>query len=153
LSTTRAADVEALTQAYGREIFARAEAHDGVLPFGPDWWDARLMELTMGNPALQVQLFRFIDALPLLHTPAQVNRHLAEYLGAAGPKLPAWVRRGLPWLPTDDGVLGRLLARTARRHAERFGRRFIAGTNIDEALHTIRQLRRRKLAFTVDLLG
>lgn len=150
---TTVANVEALTHAYGREIFARAESHDGIVPFGPEWWDARLMELTMGDPALRVQLFRFIDALPLLTSPEQINRHLGEYLGEAGTHLPPWVRRLLPWLPADDGLFGRLLAKSARSHAERFARRFIAGTNIQEALQTIARLRRQTLAFTVDLLG
>jgi len=144
-------DVEALTQAYGREIFARLEG-GGTVPFGPEWWNARLMEWTMSDPAVQVQLFRFIDALPLLRSPEQITQHLREYLGAAGAHLPLWLRLPLNWLPRN-GLAGRLLAGTARNSAQRFARRFIAGTNLDEALATIAHLRRQRLAFTVDLLG
>ena len=44
------------------------------------------MALTMSDPRVKVQLFRFIDALPTLTTPRSVRRHLDEYLGeAAGP--------------------------------------------------------------------
>ena len=145
------ADVEALTHDYGREIFARLR-QGGPLPFGPAWWDERLMEWTMGAEAVKVQLFRFIDVLPLLDSPAQITRHLREYFAEAGAHLPAWIRLGLRWLPRN-GLAGRLLARTARRNAERLARRFIAGANLPEALHAIARLRRRSLAFTIDLLG
>jgi RHH-type proline utilization regulon transcriptional repressor/proline dehydrogenase/delta 1-pyrroline-5-carboxylate dehydrogenase len=144
-------DVEALTHAYGREIFARLEG-GGPVPFGAEWWNARLMEWTMGDPILQVQLFRFVDALPLLHSSEQITQHLREYLGAAGEHVPPWLRLPLHYLPRN-GVAGRLLAQTARRSAQRFARRFIAGSNLDEALATIHSLRRQSLAFTVDLLG
>ena len=50
-------------------------------------------------------------------------------------------------------MLGRLLARTAHRSAERLARKFIAGSNLTEALDAIARLRRRSLAFTVDRLG
>jgi RHH-type proline utilization regulon transcriptional repressor/proline dehydrogenase/delta 1-pyrroline-5-carboxylate dehydrogenase len=145
-------DIEALTHAYGREIFARLDRGPVLLPFGPSWWEQRLMEWTMSDEAIKVQLFRFIDALPLLHSPADVTRHLREYFAEAGDHLPGWLRFGLRWLPRD-GIGGRFLARTAQRNAERLARRFIAGSNLSEALEVIARLRRRSLAFTVDLLG
>jgi RHH-type proline utilization regulon transcriptional repressor/proline dehydrogenase/delta 1-pyrroline-5-carboxylate dehydrogenase len=144
-------NVESLTHDYGREIFARLD-HAGPAPFSPGWWDERLMEWTMGDEAVKIQLFRFIDALPLLQTPSSVNRHLREYFSLAERNLPAWMRLGLRWLPAD-GFAGRLLARTARANAERLAHRFIAGTTVAEALAAIARLRRRSLAFTVDLLG
>jgi RHH-type proline utilization regulon transcriptional repressor/proline dehydrogenase/delta 1-pyrroline-5-carboxylate dehydrogenase len=146
-----APDLEALTHDYGREIFARLH-RGGPLPFTPAWWDERLMGWTMADPAVKVQLFRFMDSLPLLRTPAEITRHLREYFDEAGPHLPRWLRRGLRWMP-QDGALGRLLAATAHRSAERMARRFIAGSNLDEALRAIAHLRGQSLAFTVDLLG
>jgi RHH-type proline utilization regulon transcriptional repressor/proline dehydrogenase/delta 1-pyrroline-5-carboxylate dehydrogenase len=145
------AALEALTLDYGREIFARVGGHSSV-PLGPSWWDERLMNFTMGAEALKVQLFRFIDVLPMLHTPAEINRHLREYFSEAGPGLPKWLQFALPYMP-DNGFAGRLLARAARNNAERLARRFIAGSNLTEALEAIARLRRRSLAFTVDLLG
>jgi RHH-type proline utilization regulon transcriptional repressor/proline dehydrogenase/delta 1-pyrroline-5-carboxylate dehydrogenase len=150
-SSTSDRNLEALTLSYGREIFARID-RSGPFLFSPTWWDERLMEWTMGDEALKVQLFRFIDALPMLHGPAEVNRHLKEYLSEAADRLPPFVRFGTRWLPRN-GLLGRLLARTARRNAERLARRFIAGGNVSEALAAVARLRRRSLAFTVDLLG
>src|SRR2546428_13252044 len=52
-----------------------------------------------------------------------------------------------------SGFAGRLRAKTARSNAERLGRRFIAGSNLNEALAAIARMRRKSLAFTVDLLG
>ncbi len=143
--------LEALTNRYGREIFARLD-RPGPVPFGPAWWDERLMEWTMGDEAVKLQLFRFVDVLPMLHRPAAVTRHLREYFGEAGDRLPRWMTRGLAWLP-ENGLLGRLLARTAHFSAERLARKFIAGSNVPEALRAIDRMRRRHLAFTVDLLG
>src|SRR5919202_4161741 len=148
---TNAAQVEALPGRAGREVSARLDVA-GPVPFGPAWWDERLMEWGMGDEAVKLQLFRFVDVLPLLRTPGSVARHLREYFGEAGDRLPGWGSAGLRWLPRR-GVLDRLLAATARRSAERLARKFIAGSDVPEALRAIARLRRRSLAFTVDLLG
>jgi RHH-type proline utilization regulon transcriptional repressor/proline dehydrogenase/delta 1-pyrroline-5-carboxylate dehydrogenase len=147
----RMADVEKLTQSYGREIFARV-GRGTAIPFAPSWWDERLMEWSMGDEAIKLQLFRFVDVLPLLHSPETISRHLREYFGEAREHLPGWLRFGLRWLPSR-GFLGRMLAATAYHSAQRLARKFIAGSNLDEALAAIAQLRRRSLAFTIDRLG
>jgi RHH-type proline utilization regulon transcriptional repressor/proline dehydrogenase/delta 1-pyrroline-5-carboxylate dehydrogenase len=144
-------DLETLTQRYGREIFARID-RAGPVPFTPAWWDDRLMEWSMGDEAVKVQLFRFVDVLPLLRSPAAITNHLREYFGEAHDRLPTWLTLGLRVLPRR-GVLGGLLAATAHRSAERLARKFIAGSNINEALANIARMRRRSLAFTIDLLG
>ena len=149
--TIGADELEYLTRAYGREIFSRLD-RQGPLLFSPAWWDEHLMGLTMKDPAVKVQLFRFIDVLPLLDSAPEINRHLREYFQEVGAHLPPWARAGLRWLP-HDGLAGRLLARTARSNAQRLARRFIAGSNLNEALRAIARLRQRSLAFTVDLLG
>jgi RHH-type proline utilization regulon transcriptional repressor/proline dehydrogenase/delta 1-pyrroline-5-carboxylate dehydrogenase len=144
-------NLEALTHEYGREIFARL-GQAGPLPFSSRWLDERLMEWTMADEAVKVQLFRFIDVLPLLHSPHEVNRHLREYFAEAAVRLPRWLRFGLRHFP-NNGLAGGVLARTARWNAERLARRFIAGSNLPEVLEAIAALRRGSLAFTVDLLG
>ncbi len=144
-------DLETLTIRYGHEIFGRL-ARPTLLPFGPSWWDERLMEWSMGDEAIKVQLFRFVDVLPLLRTPADITRHLREYFGQTHERLPGWLTFALRWLPSR-GVLGALLAATAHRSAERLARKFIAGSNLEEAIDAIAALRRRSLTFTVDLLG
>src|SRR5438067_89898 len=149
--TPVASAVEDRTCAYGRDIFARLDRR-GPIPLTPSWLDDRLMHLTMGDPAIKVQLFRFIDALPNLKSPEEISAHLRDYFNEAGEHLPGWLRRGVNMLP-DRGVGGRLLAWAADVNAKRMARRFIAGSNMREALRTIAGLRRQSLAFTIDLLG
>lgn len=144
-------DPETLTQAYGSELFSRLDGR-GPWPLTPAWLDDRLMAWTMADQAVKLQLFRFIDVLPVLQGHQTVTRHLREYFEEAGTALPRWARRGLRWLP-QNGLPARAVAWAARRNATRLAGRFIAGANIDEALAAIARLRRRKLAFTVDLLG
>jgi RHH-type proline utilization regulon transcriptional repressor/proline dehydrogenase/delta 1-pyrroline-5-carboxylate dehydrogenase len=146
-----AVEVEKQTQRHGREIFARMGT-GRPMPFGPTWWDERLMGWSMGDEDIKLQMFRFVDVLPLLHSPEAIARHLREYFGEAGDRLPAWIPFALRWLPSR-GALGRVLAWVTQRSARRLARKFIAGSNLDEALDAIGSLRRRSLAFTVDLLG
>src|ERR1700687_1923762 len=113
-------DLETMTQRYGREIFARID-RGGPVPFTPAWWDDRLMEWSMGDEAIKVQLFRFVDVLPLLRTPADIARHLREYFGQAQGRLPGWLTLGLNLIPSD-GVLGKAFAAVAHRSARRLAR-------------------------------
>ena len=92
-------ELEALTQDYGREIFGRL-GRSGPLLFSPRWWDDRLMEWSMSQKDVKVQLFRFVDVLPLLRTPAAIVRHLREYFAEAGEGVPGWLRLLLRLLPT-----------------------------------------------------
>src|ERR1700722_4460292 len=142
---------EALTRAYGRDIFARVN-RSGPLIFSPAWAGGMLMGWGRAEGAVNVQLFRFIDALPLLKTPESVARHLREYFAVIKSRLPKWMRLGLRCLP-EAGLGGRLLAWSARVNAQRLARRFIAGSNVAEALKAIAALRQRRRGFTIDLLG
>src|SRR5437868_13054127 len=90
------------TRAYGRDIFARLDRR-GPIPLTPAWLDDRLMQLTMGDAAVKVQLFRFIDALPNLKSSEEIAAHLREYFQEAGPHLPPWLRRGAGRPPRGGG--------------------------------------------------
>jgi RHH-type proline utilization regulon transcriptional repressor/proline dehydrogenase/delta 1-pyrroline-5-carboxylate dehydrogenase len=148
---SRRQDLEELTRAYGQKIFAYAD-NGRQTPFSPAWWDDRLMDWTMSEEPVKVQLFRFIDVLPLLKSPTEVTRHLQEYFAEAGPHLPVWMRLAVRALP-QNGWLGRRVAAAARWNAERLARRFIAGSTVTEALDAVSRLRLQSLAFTLDLLG
>jgi RHH-type proline utilization regulon transcriptional repressor/proline dehydrogenase/delta 1-pyrroline-5-carboxylate dehydrogenase len=139
------------TKQYGRDIFARLD-RQGPLPFTRAWLDEKLMSLGMHDPVLKVQLFRFVDTLPYLREPEEVSRHLREYLDEAEAQLPRWVRWGMKLIP-QGGLLGRLLAFIAQSGARQMARKFIAGSNVAEAIDAVRRLRQRRLAFTIDLLG
>src|SRR5207237_10730223 len=106
---------EGRVRADGREIFPRLDRRAPVV-FPPAWLDDRLMEWSMGDPAIKVQLFRFIDALPNLKSPEEISAHLRDYFNEAGEHLPGWLRRGGNMLP-DRRVGRRLRAREADVHA------------------------------------
>jgi RHH-type proline utilization regulon transcriptional repressor/proline dehydrogenase/delta 1-pyrroline-5-carboxylate dehydrogenase len=144
------AALERRTQEIGRELFDRIGR--GPPPWSRAWWDDRLMNLTLGDPQVKVQLFRFIDALPAMATAESVRRHLAEYLGEAGARVPWWLRLALHLAPSGSPG-ATVLAWAARRAAGHMAHRFIAGETPAEALVTVRRLRRQRLAFTADLLG
>src|SRR5262245_30431467 len=140
-------EVEDLTRRIGLDLFARV-AMARPVPFGPAWWDERLMGLTMGEEAVKLQLFRFVDVLPQLETPADVVRHLREYFDEAKGHVPAWIPLALRLLPASGLVAG-----FVRWSARRLARKFIAGSNVPEATAAVERLRDRSLCFTVDLLG
>ncbi|MBM3981328.1 MAG: L-glutamate gamma-semialdehyde dehydrogenase [Planctomycetes bacterium] len=144
-------DLDERTKQYGREIFARLDRQGPVL-FTRAWLEDKLMGLGMHDPALKVQLFRFVDTLPYLKQPVEVSRHLREYLNEAKDELPWWARWGTKLIP-NRGLLGKGLAFAAQTGAKQMARKFIAGSNVDEAVRAVRVMRDRRLAFTIDLLG
>ena len=140
---------EQRTLEIGRDIFARvrnAPARDGSLL---ERW---LMNLGMTDPAVKTQLFQFIDVLPVLSRADQVNEHFQQYMASVATRLPRIARHALPIAPTG-GWGGRRLADMTQWGARIMARRFIAATDLPHAVRTINALRRRKLGFTIDLLG
>ena len=142
--------VEARTLAIGRELFTDIGRGPSILNRG--WWDDRMMGLTLTDPAVKIQLFRFIDALPALTTPEAVVGHLAEYVHQVGDGVPRWLRAAVDLAPART-FRGEILAAAARSGAGHMARRFIAGSTPTEAFRAVHALRRRGLAFTADLLG
>jgi len=142
--------VEALTLEIARALVERAKGTD---PWVPDaaFFDELLLDFCMRHPALKAELFRFIDVLPCL-PPYAVTAHLLEYLGSARSDLPAPIRFSADAL-SPDGKVSKIVARAARKNVLRMARRFIAGQSVGELVATIRSLRRRQLAVTLDALG
>lgn len=137
--------LQAEIEACGLEIFARMlNQKAGVF----ENLTGRLMDWSMQNEALKVQLFRFVDVLPTLNSPREIARHAREYLGRAAG-LPAPVQWGigvsqrLPWLASF----------ASRKGVEQMGKTFILARNGAEAVPALARMRRQPLAFTVDILG
>jgi RHH-type proline utilization regulon transcriptional repressor/proline dehydrogenase/delta 1-pyrroline-5-carboxylate dehydrogenase len=148
-TTTKSAATDSLQpqiEARGREIFARMKgAEPGIFKNIP----SRLMDWSMRNETLKVQLFRFVDVLPTLRSSREIARHAQEYLGGVDGGLPAPVRWGvqvsprLPWL----------VAFAARHGVAQMARTFILARNGAEAIPALLKMRRQPLAFTLDILG
>src|SRR5215475_179072 len=145
------AAIERTTQEVGRYLFEHLEVRRPSL-WDRRWWDDRIMAWAMNDEAVKVQLFRFIDVLPMLKTPEAVAQHLEEYLDDVRDRLPSAARFGLVVAkPTALGRRG--LAAAARRNALNHARRFIAGTDAKEVLAAALHQRRQTRAFTIDVLG
>jgi RHH-type proline utilization regulon transcriptional repressor/proline dehydrogenase/delta 1-pyrroline-5-carboxylate dehydrogenase len=144
--------VESRTLVIGRQLFARArstETRGDILHFSLDQW---LMRQGMKDEAVKAQLFRFVDVLAVLNTTAAINRHLGEYLRTAKAHLSSWQRGALGLMPVN-GIGGAALAKFARFSTERMANRFIAASDVAGAVDAVSALRKRGLAFTIDLLG
>ena len=115
-------------------------------------WDDKLLAWAMGNPGLRVQMFRLIDCLPSLRSNAEIARHLQEYLGHESVELPSALKNLMNFADADS-LPGQAAATTLKTAVETLARKYIAGDTIKQALKSIEQLRKQKMAFTVDLLG
>ncbi|MGL5873800.1 MAG: L-glutamate gamma-semialdehyde dehydrogenase [Xenococcaceae cyanobacterium] len=115
-------------------------------------FDDKLLDWTMSNPGLRVQLFRFIDCIPALQSKAEIARHLQQYLGDESVELPAPLKGILNFTePNSPPAL--FAAATITKSVETLAYKYIAGESIQEIIKTIERLRKEKMAFTIDLLG
>lgn len=143
--------IEETTQEVGRYLFEHLE-HERPGIWDRRWWDEWLMQRAMRDEAVKVQMFRFVDVLPMLSSDEAVAQHLQEYFAEVGDRLPWAARLGLG-VATRSRLGSAAAARVARRNAMAQARRFIAGANTKEVLAAAQHERRLKRAFTLDILG
>ena len=143
--------LEDRTQQIGHELFDCLNRRAPSI-FHGRWWEDRLMNWAMSDESIKVQLFRFVDVLPMLKTHDAIARHLDEYFEVVRERLPYAARLGLE-ISTSNSVLSRALAWNARTNANRMARRFIAGTTPEEVTQSVLRLRRSGFAFSLDHLG
>ena len=115
-------------------------------------WDDKLLDWAMSNPGLRVQLFRFIDCLPALHSNAEIARHLQQYLGDESVELPSALK-GILNFTDPNSAPAQLAAATISKAVEALAFKYIAGETVPQIIKTIDRLRKDKMAFTIDLLG
>ncbi len=115
-------------------------------------WDDKLLAWAMSNPGLRVQLFRFIDTLPALHSKSEIASHLQEYLGDESVELPAALKSLLNFA-NPDSMPGQVAATTVETAVQTLAHKYISGENIQQVIKTVEKLRKEKMAFTIDLLG
>ena len=143
--------VERRTQEIGHDLLDRLEHRTPSL-FHGRWWENHLLNWAMEDEAVKLQMFRFVDVLPMLREHTSIARHLEEYYQEVRERLPFAARLGID-LSTGNRILSRALAWNARTNASRMARRFIAGETVCEVLQSVQKLRRSGYAFTLDLLG
>src|SRR5215471_5716218 len=151
LPASRLLAIESLTQSIGRKLFANLE-HSHAAIWERQWWDNKLLAWSMRDEQLKVQLFRFVDVLPMLDSADAVMEHLHEYLDKVRDKLPMalnvalGVARRMPF--TRAAVAG-----AAKVGAMDFAKRFIAGANVRQVVATAKREREGRRCFTLDSLG
>ena len=140
--------LEHLTRQIGQELLGQSRRQRAGL-FSSRFWSDQMMTWAMHDPAFKVQLFRFVDAFPMLHSSGQVHEYLVDYLSQPGVTLPGWMQLGLKAGGLAKGVLSAAIANRISALAGNF----IAGTDARSALPKLRALWKAGIAFSVDLLG
>lgn len=145
---------EAQTQAIAKDLLSATREKRSFLSQVRDQmrWDDKLLDIAMAHDGLRVQLFRFIDTLPSLHSNAEIARHLQEYMGAEAVELPGMLK-GLLNFADPNSPPAAIAATTFKKAVETLAHKYIAGESIPQVIKTIERLRKEKMAFTVDLLG
>ena len=133
--------------ALGEEMLSLARGKSSLL--STRFWSDKLMDWAMQDHDFKVQLFRFVDAYPMLHTPEQVHEHLVDYLSQPGVTLPPGLGMGLK----GGGLAKGLMTSTISGQIKSMASKFIAGTDAHSALPGLEKLWKNGVAFSVDLLG
>lgn len=132
----------------GADMLARARGHKTGLLSAKFYSDA-LMEWSMKDPNFKVQMFRFVDAFPMLKTTDDVYDHLKDYLGQPGVSVPPVIAAGLK----AGGLAKGLAVKTISSQITSMASKFIAGTDASSALPGLKAMWDDGIAFSVDLLG
>ncbi len=132
----------------GRDMLDRARAHKTGL-LSAKFYSDKLMEWSMKDQQFKVQMFRFVDAFPMLRTTEDIFDHLQDYLSQPGVKVPATIEIGLK----AGGIAKGLAVKTITSQIEGMASKFILGTDAASALPNLKDLWNDGIAFSVDLLG
>lgn len=142
--------LEARIQELGTRLLTVARERKGAF-WAREHWEELLLNQLMQRPRFRVQALRFVDVLPALRDDEELVRHLQEYFGDEELPIPGVARWSIEH--ADGPVASHLMASTVRAAMHGMASRFIGGSNVKEALHSVEALRRDGMAFTLDLLG
>ena len=132
----------------GGDFLARARNHKtGIL--SAKFYSDALMEWSMKDPNFKVQMFRFVDAYPMLKTPEAIYDHLTDYLGQEGVTVPTVIATAIKTGTVAKGIATATIGSQIKGMASKF----IAGQDAASALPGLKQLWDDGIASSVDLLG
>ncbi len=145
---------EPKTQLIAQELIKSTRAKNNILNRMRDQmrWDDKVLDWTMANPGLRVQMFRFIDAIPALQSKAEIANHFQQYMSEEAVELPNALKSILNF-SDPDSFPAQTAASTITKAVETLAHKYIAGENIDEVIKTIERLRKSGMTYTIDLLG
>jgi RHH-type transcriptional regulator, proline utilization regulon repressor / proline dehydrogenase / delta 1-pyrroline-5-carboxylate dehydrogenase len=140
--------VEIRTKALAAELLDKARNFKAGI-FSKAFYSDRMMEWSMQDPGTKVQLFRFVDAFPMLKSPEAIYDHLTDYMGQPGVNMPTSMALAIK----AGGLLKGVTASQMGKQITGMASKFIAGTDAASALPGLKQLWNDGIAFSVDLLG
>ncbi|HBO46149.1 MAG TPA: hypothetical protein DD670_19940, partial [Planctomycetaceae bacterium] len=142
------AKLEATTLEIGRSLLKPAREYKAGW-FSARFWNDQMMNFTMKDPAFKVQLFRFVDAFPMLRSSRAVYDCLVDYLTQPGVKLPPGMDLGLK----AGAIVKPIVSKTISNRITALAGNFIAGTDPASTMPKLRKLWDAGSAFSVDLVG
>lgn len=148
MSTVDSLDTE--IQKFGTEIF-QALGQEQPSIFSSSNHMAKLMQWSMQKPDFKISLFRLVDVLPQLRSSKAIAQHIGEYLSHSARDMGGLIGWSLSGGP--NSMRARLASFFVRRGVREMAKMFIAGESPKTALPKLVSMRKRSLAFTVDLLG
>jgi len=135
---------------FGRKIFNRiGKEQPGA--FNKNFWSGKIMEWSMNQPELKLNLFRLVDVLPSLRSSAAIARHVNEYLGPVAGHVHGLMEWGVNVKP--HSMRAKVTSFAVRNAVKQTAAQFIAGETPQGALKQLKKTRKQGLCFTVDLLG
>jgi RHH-type transcriptional regulator, proline utilization regulon repressor / proline dehydrogenase / delta 1-pyrroline-5-carboxylate dehydrogenase len=145
---------EAQTQSIAKELIKSTRAKNNIFNRVRDQmrWDDKVLDWTMANPGLRVQMFRFIDAIPALQSKAEIANHFQQYMSTEAVELPGALKSMINF-SDPDSFPAQTAAATITKAVETLAYKYIAGENITEVIKTIDRLRKSGMTYTIDLLG
>lgn len=136
--------------ALGSEVFREVQ-NSKLSIFDPALYTGKLMDWAMQDEDFKISLFRFIDVLPSLSDSASIIRLAQEYFEGAKDRIPGLLKFGFNVDP--NSMMAKLAAPIIKQQIRSVAEGFILGETPEAALKSLKQIRKRGLAFTVDLLG
>ena len=136
---------------HGREIFRGMDKNRPSI-FRKDFWNGKIMDWSMKDEAFKIEMFRFVDVFPTLKTSEQLARHLQEYFCRPEQDFPAWIQLGLKTV-SPGSLIAKGAAIQIKKNLKSMARDFVAGVDAQDALKNLKNRRKKRRAFTVDLLG
>ncbi len=142
--------VEADIKALGTHILEEAQRQTPSI-FNKNWWNGKVLEYCMKHKAFKLEMFRFVDVFPTLHTDDQIRQHIEEYFNRPGLRLPSVLQFGI--MAATEGITSRIALTALKKNINNMAKIFIAGSTPHDALSQLKKMWNEGMCFTTDLLG
>jgi RHH-type proline utilization regulon transcriptional repressor/proline dehydrogenase/delta 1-pyrroline-5-carboxylate dehydrogenase len=118
---------------------------------GPSGW---ILERCLRNASFKTEILRFIENLPLLATPEATREYLnAHFHDSITQNIPWPIKLFFKIIKCNNKFLTALADSFIRFETKKIARVFLLNDNLEKAFGTIKKLRRKRFASTVDIIG